>query len=216
MASSDASTLDARYKEANRLLLESRDQLEQIETGMETTIQVESKISTNLNSLSRLSELLETQIDSQPPAKKELWRIRVKQLSDECRSLRSSLSNYLQERYKKTKQEEERNQLFERRTAKAGGGSNLATIQKEGDSLETSIHMVSDLQQSGMAILEGINSQNDLIRNIQKKVYDVGISIGLSKSVMRVIERKIFVDRLIIYGGMVLTLIFIFVLWYYI
>ncbi|PRP87103.1 hypothetical protein PROFUN_04839 [Planoprotostelium fungivorum] len=160
----NVATIEARYKEATRLALEVQDQLEQLETGADTSFTVEGKISTTLNSLSRVVELLESQVDAQPPSKMELWRIRVKAISDKCQTLRGSLSNFLNERYKKTKQEEERAQLFERRNAKQGSTTRMGQILKEGESLETSINMASELTEQGTAILSGILDQNERIR----------------------------------------------------
>lgn len=47
------------------------------------------------------------------------------------------------------------------------------------------------------------------------KILDVASTLGLSRSIMRVIERRQFMDQLILYGGMFVTLLVIFLLWYY-
>ena len=39
-----------------------------------------------------------------------------------------------------------------------------------------------------------------------KKVLDVANTMGLSQSLIRIIERREFVDKMIVYGGMLLTL----------
>jgi len=81
--------------------------------------------------------------------------------------------------------------------------------------LNRSVTIARDVEDAGYSILGGIGHQNEQIKTIQKKVYDIGITLGLSKSVMKVIERKQFVDKLLVYGGMLVTLAILFLLWYY-
>jgi len=108
-------TIDEKYKSATKLLLETRDEVEQLETGQNTSVFIEGRISVNLNNLSRLIDQLQTIIVQQPINKRDLWKIRIKQLNNECKSLRESLEAFLNERYKRRKLEEEREKLLERR-----------------------------------------------------------------------------------------------------
>lgn len=43
----------------------------------------------------------------------------------------------------------------------------------------------------------------------------MGNTLGLSRSVMRMIENRQTMDKMLVYGGMIFTLIFIFVLLYF-
>jgi len=216
-------TIDEKYKSATKLLLETRDEVEQLETGQNTSVFIEGRISVNLNNLSRLIDQLQTIIVQQPINKRDLWKIRIKQLNNECKSLRESLEAFLNERYKRRKLEEEREKLLERRAVKSSvgvGGSNenenrFSNLVNESESLNRSVTIARDVEDAGYSILGGIGHQNEQIKTIQKKVYDIGITLGLSKSVMKVIERKQFVDKLLVYGGMLVTLAILFLLWYY-
>jgi hypothetical protein len=38
---------------------------------------------------------------------------------------------------------------------------------------------------------------------------------SVSRSLMRMIERRQFFDKLVVYGGMLLTTILVFAMWYY-
>ncbi len=53
-------------------------------------------------------------------------------------------------------------------------------------------------------------------KQIHQKVLEVAETLGVSKSLMRIIERRQFVDKFILYGGMLLTLTVIFLLYNYI
>ena len=44
---------------------------------------------------------------------------------------------------------------------------------------------------------------------------DIANALNLSRSLMRHIENRQFMDKVIVYGGMVFTLLILFVLWYF-
>jgi len=214
--------IEEKYKSATKLLLEIRDELESLETSFDTSVFMEGRLSINLNNLSRLSEQLEGAIGQLPASKRDLWKIRIKHIHDECKSLRESMGAFLNERYKKNKQEEERAKLLERRTKVAPGSTNseqlqnMAVLAKQSESIDRSLAVAQDIEDAGYGILGGLGQQNEQIKTIQKKVYDIGITLGLSRSVMKLIERKQFVDKLLVYTGMIVTLLLLFAFWYYI
>jgi hypothetical protein len=52
-------------------------------------------------------------------------------------------------------------------------------------------------------------------QSAHKKLLDVGNTLGLSRSVMRMIENRQNLDKMIVYGGMLFTLLFLFGLLYF-
>ena len=68
-------TVEELYKQANKLLLETRDKLEKLETKQETSVAFQGSISTNINSLSILTDRLESLIGKLSAGKRELWRM---------------------------------------------------------------------------------------------------------------------------------------------
>ena len=66
-------TVEELYKQANKLLLETRDKLEKLETKQETSVAFQGSISTNINSLSILTDRLESLISKLSAGKRELW-----------------------------------------------------------------------------------------------------------------------------------------------
>ena len=69
--------IDSKYKAGYKLVLEIRDQLEQLEaqTNNQANPLLEGRISTSINELSRISQSLEKLVAQQNSAKKELWRM---------------------------------------------------------------------------------------------------------------------------------------------
>eukprot|EP00894_Picocystis_sp_ML_P004361 jgi/Pico_ML_1/54878/g734.t1 len=67
----------------------------------------------------------------------------------------------------------------------------------------------------GAAVLASMSDQRDRIKHAQRKALDVLHSVGLSDSLLRLIERKQTMDKIIVYGGMALLLFVIAILWYW-
>ena len=67
--------IDTKYKAGYRLILEIRDQLEQLEATQNANQLLEGRISTNINELSRITQGLEVLVAQQTPAKRDLWRM---------------------------------------------------------------------------------------------------------------------------------------------
>jgi Golgi SNAP receptor complex protein 2 len=59
----------------------------------------------------------------------------------------------------------------------------------------------------GESVLNGIRIQNDSLKNIKRKIFNVTNALGLSNTLMRMIERRSTSDKYILYGGMVITCI---------
>ncbi len=62
----------------------------------------------------------------------------------------------------------------------------------------------------GENVLGGIRVQNDSLKTIKRKIFNVTNALGLSNTLMRMIERRSASDKYILYGGMVVTCIIMF------
>ena len=58
----------------------------------------------------------------------------------------------------------------------------------------------------GNAVRHELGKQRGLLKGVQRKVLDMATTLGMSNSVLRVIERRQFWDKLLVFGGMLLTL----------
>ena len=59
-----------------------------------------------------------------------------------------------------------------------------------------------------------LSSQRDKLKGAHKRVLDIANSLGVSDNVLRMIEKREFFDKLIVYGGIVVTLLIFFGLLY--
>ncbi|KAM9986811.1 hypothetical protein ACTFIY_011230 [Dictyostelium cf. discoideum] len=211
--SGSGSGLDDLYKQANKLLFSIRNDLETLETGTDTSVIIQSKLSTNINQLSRLSDQIDGMVSNEPIAKREIWRIKVKQLVEESKSLRKSLDMFLQTKYKKQMEEEEKNKLMGRR--KAGESSAIGNLMKENKHLNDGNSTLDSLTEMGNSIIYNLVGQNSKLKGVNKKIYDIANTLGLSRSVIQRIKRRQHQDKVIVYSGMVIVLIIVFLLWYF-
>ncbi|CAA2969970.1 membrin-11-like [Olea europaea subsp. europaea] len=80
-------------------------------------------------------------------------------------------------------------------------------------SVRSSSRMLEETYATGVAILSKYSEQRDHLKRAQRKALDVLNTLGLSNSVMRLIEKRNHVDWWIKYAGMVLTIIVLIVFW---
>ena len=60
---------------------------------------------------------------------------------------------------------------------------------------------------NAMAVLGSLGEQRSSLKGVQRKVLDIASTLGVSNSVIRAIESRQFWDKMLVYGGMLLTLV---------
>jgi Golgi SNAP receptor complex protein 2 len=88
---------------------------------------------------------------------------------------------------------------------------NIDSYAKESDSMNRSSRMVDELQAVGANTLSSLVSQRGTLKGAHRRLLDVANVLGLSNSVMRVIERRDWADKWLVYGGILLTIL---LLWF--
>lgn len=91
----------------------------------------------------------------------------------------------------------------------------LQNLLAESTSLSSSNRVLAELEQVGTSIIASLVTQNEMIKRAHQRVLDMGHSMGVSRSLMRMIERRQFFDKLVVYGGMLLTTLLIWAMWWY-
>ena len=82
---------------------------------------------------------------------------------------------------------------------------------QEFDSLKRSSDMVTDLSSLSNAVLSSLGDQSSSLKSAHRKVFDIANRLGLSNSLLRVIERRDVLDKWIVYGGMAFVLLFFYI-----
>lgn len=74
---------------------------------------------------------------------------------------------------------------------------------------------VDDMLMTGNSALDNLRSQRDKLKGAHRRILDIGNTLGLSNHTMRIIEKRISEDKYVLYVGMAVTLLIIFIFIYY-
>ena len=62
----------------------------------------------------------------------------------------------------------------------------------------------------GQETLTALRDQRNLMKNIKKKMLDISSMLGMSNTVMRLIERSSEGDKYLLFGGMIVTCVIMY------
>lgn len=81
--------------------------------------------------------------------------------------------------------------------------------------VQASISNLDELIHAGSNILSNLKEQGGFLKSFQKKILDISNMLGLSNTVMRMIERRSSQDKIILFGGMIATCFIMLLLYVY-
>jgi len=182
---------------AGRLKYEIMVQLQRVERGEGDA----SDCSFALRELERQLETLQSLLVSERPEKRALWQLKIDELRHERNFLAKDLQKYLSARSTAL----ERDRLFHRRS----GASTVSidVLAEEGDSLKRSTSQIDELMETGSASLGSLRLQRERLKATHRNALSMIHTLGLSNSVMRMIQSREKNDRYIVYAGMAICLI---------
>uniref|UniRef100_A0A8D1IUD7 Golgi SNAP receptor complex member 2 n=1 Tax=Sus scrofa TaxID=9823 RepID=A0A8D1IUD7_PIG len=137
---------------------------------------------------------------------------RVDQLKYDVQHLQTALRNFQQRRYTREQQERQREELLSRTFTTNDSDTTIPMDEslQFNSSLQKIHHGMDDLIGGGHSILEGLRAQRLTLKGTQKKILDIANMLGLSNTVMRLIEKRAFQDKYFMIGGMLLTCVVMF------
>lgn len=162
-------------------------------------------------------ERLDVLVQKEPPARRQNWKIRVDQLKYDVRHLQSSFQTCQAKLYERERMERERQELLHTKfttNADAANASDTSILidraLEHNSALQRSNRSVDDLLNHGQSILESLRDQRSLMKNIRKKMLDISSMLGMSNTVMRLIERRSEGDKYLLFGGMIVTCVIMY------
>ena len=78
------------------------------------------------------------------------------------------------------------------------------------DSLQNADQNLGQMLYTGSATLDQLKNQRGSLKGVRKRMLDIGNTLGLSSTVMRMIDKRGTQDKWIVYGEMILTCIVMF------
>lgn len=162
--------------------------------------------------MTRLNEL-DKLVQKEPRTKIDDSRRRLNHLRTTSQHVKASLDNYGRKHnlYSASIQDQRRSLL-------GVAGSDQADMElelAENGSLTRSAQMVGEYIAIGRESLAELGSQRERLKAIQRRVLDMLNYLGLSNSLIKSIEDRENVDKWIVYGGMVLVLLIVFIVYMY-
>ncbi|OQR73073.1 Golgi SNAP receptor complex member 2-like [Tropilaelaps mercedesae] len=152
-------------------------------------------------------ERLNILVHKEPASRRHLAMQKVDQLKYDARHLKTAQENMRRKREEKRAHERNREELLHR-TFRANDTSidmdhMLAFHTKAQDANRN----VDDLISHGGSILDSLREQKARLVRSQKQIFDILNQLGMSNTVMRLIEKRGSQDKYILFGGMVATCI---------
>ncbi|KAL7679308.1 putative GOSR2/Membrin/Bos1 [Plasmopara halstedii] len=185
-------------------------------TGGKTDAEVQAEARGNFSALEQLLWQLDSLVQmNTKSAERDTWTKKLQQLRNETFALGSTLEQHIYSLSRRNVEARERESLMNRRNAGFDGGNGAIYAAQESESLQRSSQMVSDLTNLSQSILGDLSEQRNRMKNVRTKLLDIANRLGLSSSLLRVIERRDTVDFWIVIGGMVFTLVFLYVCYSY-
>ncbi|KAF7256614.1 hypothetical protein EG68_09492 [Paragonimus skrjabini miyazakii] len=194
--------------------------LEQIPDVTKTIRDISIKLQTISSNCDRLSSLLTT---SEPVSQRSKMRLSLDQMRYECKHYQASLE--LAERKQRHRERElrEREDLlahdFTTNAALRDGG-NSEVIRLDADlehhsRLSTVGRRLDEMLASGSASLVALKEQGMTLKSAHRRVLDLLNTLGLSNTVMRLIERRTHQDKVLFWLLAGVSLFLMWLIWRY-
>lgn len=145
---------------------------------------------------------------------RDLWKRKVEQVAEEADSLKESLDRLAMRQQRRMQDARERAELMQR--ANGEGEHILRIFDDEAQALQSARNshmMLEEAYATGVAVLSKYAEQRDRLKRAQRKALDILNTVGLSNSVLKLIERRHHVDKWIAYAGMIITVVVVYMFW---
>ena len=172
---------------------------------------LEAKMSELDSALATMEQLIPTE---RRPQKRDIWKKKLESLRHRCALLRTEADRRRRGMNRRAFEEQQRQELFGD-MSREDHVINMSMADQH-DSLMRSTQMTDDLLSLGKTTLGSLSGQRKMLKGAHRKLLDMANKLGLSGSLLRLIEKREWVDAVITYGCMIFTLIFLYGLWRYV
>ncbi|XP_022289640.1 Golgi SNAP receptor complex member 2-like [Crassostrea virginica] len=211
--------MESLYTNTNKLIHEVQGDLGKLakNTDKDGIHLFENEIQAKIDIIVSNCERLTILVNKEPPTRRSNAKLRVDQLKYDCQHIQSGLKQLQQKRYLLEQQERDREELMSRTFATNDQDTAIQIDHavQHHDRLAFSNKEMENMLLSGHSVLENLKTQRLTLKGAQRKILDLANTLGLSNTVMRLIERRTYQDKFILYGGMILTLVIMFLIWKY-
>lgn len=166
------------------------------------------KLSTEMDSIYRMQAL------SSGAAKSTLWKRKIEQIIEEEVHLRQAMERHGTRQHRRQVEDAERRELLQRDVDGRPMHAQMEDDARAQGHVQNSRRLVEEMLDNGATMLVNMSGQRERLKSAHRKLLDTLNSVGLSDSLMRVIERRQTLDKWIVYGGMILVVLLILLLFW--
>lgn len=144
-------------------------------------------------------------------AQRPYAKMRCDQLKYDNKHLQAALFSEQQKRKRQEIARLEREQLLNRRFTPNPDATTLDIdyAMQHSDAMHRVHQGVDEMLSTGTNALESLRSQRFTLKGAHRRIVDMANTLGLSTHTMRLIDRRVAQDKIILFGGMLVTLIVI-------
>ena len=89
-------------------------------------------------------------------------------------------------------------------------------MNQEQERLFRSHREIDDMLSQGSDTLSSLRGQREVLKGARSRVLDIANTLGMSNTVMRLIEKRASKDKVILFGGMIAFTVFMILVYFYI
>jgi len=220
--------MESLYHSTNRSLREAQDMMLSLESlaykaddGGGEFNAVQREVQRRVEQIDRDCQRLEILANKEPVTRRQNAKIRVEQLKQDVRHLQVAMRSVAMKHGSRMQEDRNREQLLTMRFttnaasnspmgAAANGGSDTSLLIDSAlnhrNALDQSTRGVDDLLDQGHAMLETLRDQRETyLKGFQRKMKDVAATVGMSTTVMGLVQRRQEGDKYVLFGGMLAT-----------
>ncbi|CAE7196415.1 bos1 [Symbiodinium natans] len=211
-APSDVSALLRKAETLKRDVDSSLEGLAANKAGSDVAMQ--QRLAALFADLTNTTQRVREEVDAMPEKGRAAWDRKATRLEEDVSVIQHAVDKQLGSFYRVKREEENRKKLLGDRKKKDGPDDEMQGLVRENRSLRDSAAALDEVLEQAGSIFGNLVNQNKVLKNARRKLLDAANSIGVSQSLVNVIDRRQTGDKWLVYGGMALTLFILFSLWY--
>lgn len=202
--------MDALYHQTNSLIQQTQEKFKGLRHGQNPE-EIEQEIQERINTINGYCEKLDVMVSKVPLPQRPNAKMRCDQLKYDNKHLQAALFAEQQKRKRQETARLEREQLLNRRFTPNPDATTLEIdyALQHHDSMNRVHTGVDEMILTGQSALESLRSQRFTLKGARRKIVDMANTLGLSTHTMKLIDRRVAQDKIILFGGMFITLVVI-------
>ncbi|KRT80123.1 hypothetical protein AMK59_8328, partial [Oryctes borbonicus] len=194
--------MDALYHQTNSLIQQTQERFKSLRHAPNAE-EIEQQIQEEINFINSNCEKLDLMVSKVPIAQRPYAKMRSDQLKYDNKHLQAALISEQQKRKRQELSRLEREQLLNRRFTPNPDATTLDIdyAMQHQDSMHRAHQGVDEMLLTGTSALESLRSQRFTLKGAHRRIVDMANTLGLSTHTMRLIDRRVAQDKIILFGG---------------